>query len=441
MSRSKVNNVTVREFALLINEGEHSGIDCHSIPKCAFEWLLVNGVSNGEKQRELVKVKRYGKSIALQVVNFVGVLETPCLTRIEILPKTSTDVGEPEDARKILLKMLATVENLKLQEFQQSHLQLLKQPLYELLISHFLQAVSRLVKQGIRNEYQRIERESPFLKGQLQVSKQLRQRPGRQHYFHVSHDVFIPNRAENRLLHSSLTQVLKWAKSSANQRLARELLFVFHDIDESSNFTQDFRCWKDDRSIVYYRPLKPWCELILSYQSPIAMAGNHKGLSFLFPMEQLFERYVTKQLSHQLPSALRLKAQVSSKSLTQHNEEGWFKLKPDIVVYDKNRVITVMDTKWKLLDKSQGNSKQKYNLNQADMYQLFAYGEKYLQGQGDLYLIYPQYTAFTEPLKSFDYHPDLRLHVVPYDLHNDCCSIPLLAEPDHSSPPPSVHGV
>ena len=427
--RNKVNNVSVREFALLTNGGNNHSIDCHSIPKSAFEWLLANGVSNGDSQRELVKAKRYGKSIALQVINFVGVLETPCKTRIEILPKTSTDTCDPVSARKTLLKMLASVETLKLEEFQQSQLQLLKQPLYDLLITHFLKAVSKLVRQGIRNEYQRIERESPYLKGQLQVAKQLSQRPGKQHHFHVAHDIYNANRAENRLLHSALKQVLHWSKSSTNQRLARELLFVFNDINLSTNYALDFRQWKDDRGLAHYRPLKPWCELILSYQSPVAMVGNHEGLSFLFPMEQLFERYVAKQLKRQLPSYLKLREQVSSHCLTHHKGNDWFKLKPDIVVYDRSKVVTVMDTKWKLLDASLNTTKHKYNLSQSDLYQLFAYGEKYLSGQGDLYLIYPKHIGFIEPLANFEFKPELRLNVVPYDLETDECPFVIIKEP------------
>jgi 5-methylcytosine-specific restriction enzyme subunit McrC len=423
MSRTKVNDVVVREYAILTNDGNDYSIDCHSIPKSAFEWLLVNGVSNNEKQRELVKVKRHGRAIALQVVNFVGVLETPCKTRIEILPKISTQECSPDNSRKVLMKMLASVEKLKLQEFQLSHLEVLKQPLYELLINHFLSAVSNLVKQGIRSEYQRVERESTYLKGQLLVAKQLRQRPGRNHHFHVSHDVFTSDRAENRLIHSSLKLILKWSKSSANQRLARELLFVFNEIDESKNISNDFRNWKTDRSIAHYRPLKPWCELILSYKSPIAMIGNHKGISFLFPMEKLFERYVANQLAKQLPPALRLKEQPSTFGLVEHKGEKWFRLEPDIVVYYKARVVTVIDTKWKRLNESLGNATDKYNLNQSDIYQLFAYGEKYMQGIGELYLVYPKYDDFKSPLDGFYYHENLKLKVVPYDLDSDSCSI------------------
>ncbi|WP_257984960.1 hypothetical protein [Shewanella sp. 11B5] len=39
------------------------------------------------------------------------------------------------------------------------------------------------------------------------------------------------------------------------------------------------------------------------------------------------------------------------------------------------------------------------------MYQLFAYGEKYLKGQGDLYLIYPKHIGFIEPLANFEFNP------------------------------------
>jgi 5-methylcytosine-specific restriction enzyme subunit McrC len=120
---------------------------------------------------------------------------------------------------------------------------------------------------------------------------------------------------------------------------------------------------------------------------------------------------------------------VSSYSLTHHNGNDWSRLKPDIVVYDKSNVVTVMDAKWKLLDASLNTTKHKYNLSQSDLYQLFAYGEKYLKGQGDLYLIYPKHIGFIEPLANFEFKPGLRLNVVPYDLETDECLLVSLKEP------------
>ena len=45
---------------------------------------------------------------------------------------------------------------------------------------------------------------------------------------------------------------------------------------------------------------------------------------------------------------------------------------------------TVMDTKWKLLDQNACNGTDKYSLCQAEFYQLYAYGQKYMNGKGDM---------------------------------------------------------
>ncbi len=74
----------------------------------------------------------------------------------------------------------------------------------------------------------------------------------------------------------------------------------------------------------------------------------------------------------------------------------------------------VLDTKWKRLDSELGS--KNYGLSQADFYQLFAYGQKYLGRQGDLVLIYPKRGAFQEALPVFEFSEGLRLWVVPFDL-------------------------
>jgi 5-methylcytosine-specific restriction enzyme subunit McrC len=153
------------------------------------------------------------------------------------------------------------------------------------------------------------------------------------------------------------------------------------------------------------------------------MSGKSNGVSFLFPMEVLFERYVAAKLKRQLTKPLRLTEQTQSKALTKHREQNWFKLRPDIVVYNDKTIVSVMDTKWKVLNQHLDSGTDKYNLAQSDIYQLFAYGEKYMNGEGELYLIYPQHEKFDAPLEQFVFKPGLKLNVVPYDLVNDKCEI------------------
>jgi 5-methylcytosine-specific restriction enzyme subunit McrC len=48
--------------------------------------------------------------------------------------------------------------------------------------------------------------------------------------------------------------------------------------------------------MAHYAPLRPWCELILYRQMPYSLVGVWRGVSLLFPMEKLFERFVAAWL-------------------------------------------------------------------------------------------------------------------------------------------------
>lgn len=53
------------------------------------------------------------------------------------------------------------------------------------------------------------------------------------------------------------------------------------------------------------------------------------------------------------------------------------------------------------------------------MYQLYAYGQKYLDGPGRMALIYPRTQAFAAPLDSFNFGNGLMLDVLPFDLDKE----------------------
>ncbi|GAB6014227.1 MAG: hypothetical protein Lm2023SU_05780 [Serratia ureilytica] len=76
----------------------------------------------------------------------------------------------------------------------------------------------------------------------------------------------------------------------------------------------------------------------------------------------------------------------------------------------------VLDTKCKLIN---NNSQEKplYGVAQSDLYQMFAYGRKYLGGSGDMYFIYPAHEDFNHPVRQhFAFSDTLRLWVVPYQI-------------------------
>jgi len=421
-------DLVIREYGLIGSSGETSGLDRIVIPKRAWNWLRQYMLSRNNGEGEFLRpVFRNGKEY-LQVRNYVGILETPFGIRIEILPKTTKDHAQSvTETRRLLYRMLTKVMKLPWVSTTDASLKTFDKPLIEILIQRFLIEVSRLIRRGIRSDYVRKLDNTQFLRGSLKVALQLREPITRQHRFWVEYDEYLPDKPENRLIHSSLNRVLRWSKSAENQRIARELFFAFSEIPLSENIKRDLENWSKTRDMVHYRPLRPWCELILTNQTPFALPDKWEGVSMLFPMEILFERYVAISLRRQLTSQFHLKEQSTKCFLARHKDEKWFQLRPDLTIERQGKLIHVLDTKWKLISEKTDSKREKYGLSQADFYQLFAYSHKYLQGEGDIYLIYPGNEDFSRPLSPFfldDPDDKIRLFVVPFDMERSEVDFP-----------------
>lgn len=407
--------ISVREHAVLCTEPVAPSLDCAQVSVSAFEHLCRLSEGFSTSGARLVQVEGRQR---LKLDNYVGVVQTPCGTVIEIVPKHHAEGGSLDQARALLRKLLlALMDLVPTRDAGVAGLQLFDTPLSEWVIQQFLQALDTLVGRGLRFEYQRMEEELPFLRGQLSLTAQLRQPPGRGHHFHVRHDVYLPDRPENRLLKLALVRVRQSTRSPENWRLAQELSFRLAEIPASRQVAQDFRAWGTDRLLAHYRAVKPWCELILNRHMPLAIAGGYQGMSLLFPMEKLFERFVAQWLRSRLEPGVDMHTPARSQSLCEHLNAPMFLLQPDILIAHGERQRWVLDAKWKLLDA--GNRTDKYGLSQADIYQLFAYGMKYLDGEGRMALVYPLTERFSQPLDPFGFGNGLSLEVLPFDLDRE----------------------
>lgn len=402
--------LTVREYARLTTDPVPASLDCAQVSSSAFDYLCKLSESFSKGGAALVHIEGRRE---LRLDNFVGVVETPCGLRLEILPKHFEGGDCVRTSRRLLRRMIAEALDLPRRDAREASLELFDAPLSEWVMAQFLRELDQLVKRGVRFEYTRVEEEQRFLRGQLDMIRQLRQPPGRKHLFQVRHDLFLADRPENRLLKLALERVSTATRQPDNWRLANELRTLFAEVPASTAVSADFRQWRHDRLMAHYRPVSPWCKLILGRQMPLSVAGPWRGISLLFPMEKLFERFVAASLDRQLSPGATLQQQAARHSLCRHNNGWMFELRPDLLIRTDS-ALWVLDAKWKRIDAADETGK--YGLSQADFYQLFAYGQKYLGGEGDLALIYPRRAAFSEPLPVFWFTEKLRLWVLPFDL-------------------------
>ncbi|MBZ2207194.1 McrC family protein [Massilia soli] len=405
--------VVVREYAKLTTcPVLQPTLDRASVSKSAFEYLCRLA---GQFRADGAQLLEIEGSQWLRLDNFVGILETPCGTTIEILPKHVEAGASPEAARALMTRMIQAALDLPTRQVGPADLALFNAPLSEWVRRQFLTALEHLLKRGMKFDYLRIEDEQRHLRGQLDVIRQLRQPPHRAHYFHTRHDVFSLDSPENRLIRSALLRVAQSTQDPLNWRVSHELLQVLAEVPPSRDLISDFKAWRGGRLMAHYGHILPWCQLVLGQQMPLAVQGTWHGMSLLFPMEKLFERFVEATLLRQLPNTASLKRQSREAHLCNHDGRGFFQLRPDLVLeYAGQRVV--LDAKWKRLTASRDH---RYGISQSDFYQLFAYGHKYIdagQQLKELVLIYPGTAAFNAPLLPFSFGGGMTLWVVPFEL-------------------------
>ncbi len=365
---------------------------------------------------EFLKLGRDKKGDFLQAQNYVGIIQTKSGDSLEILPKIhDNDNGSNKEAvensKRILLRMLKTLKNHPFKNINIANLKSLNLPLLEIFISMFLDEVSKLIKIGIKSDYVELEDNLKFLKGKLKISEQIRKNIAHKERFYVCYQEFSIDRAENRLIKSTLEFLYRRSKSSKNQRLIREYLFIFDEISSSSDINADFSRLKLNRQTKHYEQALLWSKIFLQNKSFSPYRGSDVAFALLFDMNTLFESYFGNFIKKKLPDAI---LQHSQKHLIE--KPKGFMLKPDIFLrHQKQNYIA--DTKWKIV-------KSGDDISQADLYQLYAYGKKYECGR--LYLVYPRISGVDQKAMKFKYENNIWLNVLYFDLEKDEISRNLL---------------
>ncbi|WP_128548515.1 McrC family protein [Larkinella soli] len=406
---------SVLENGLIRRAGDGSdppdGLNGIVVPADTFD-ALKSFITESETESVMTFFWQKGRE-CIRLKNYVGLLETRDGSRIEILPKiTAAGENGAVQSRAILLKMLQHLRGSPFCRAGFAGFRSERLPLWEVFVALFLDEVSTLLAQGLRTSYVSESGTQPFLRGKLNLADQLRRAAYEADRFSVTYDEQTTDLPQNRLLKSALRFVAGRSVDRTNQSRIRQLLFVLDDLPPSSQVQKDLQAARtQNRLFSRYEPALRWAEALLGGRAFGISGGENQCLTLLFPMDRLFEDYVAAGFRRYAGEG-EVSIQESSRHLVDdHSGVQKFRLRPDIVIR-RNGLVTVLDTKWKRIEPT--NPTGNYGLDQADLYQLYAYGKKY--GASELVLIYPAGESFRSPLNGFGYDPTMQLRVVPFDL-------------------------
>ena len=369
-----------------------------------------------DRQGNYRPVLQFGRSGGLRAGNYVGIITTKRRNIVEILPKI--DLGgtadpDHEETRRIFLKMLRWSRLLRsAARFPNSAIRAMRRfPMLDVFVRLFLDNLGLLVRGGLSRRYVRVNENLPYLRGRILFRDQLRKNLINESRFFVQHDELSVNRPANRLIQSTLSKLKPVVRNEENRQQLRNLEGAFIEVPPANDLRGDWRKHSVDRSMQHYKPVMRWVGLFLFNRGLTTWSGSHVNQSLLFPMEEIYEDFVTHSFRrHQ--DQFTVTAQRPQRHMAKIDSESAFRTKPDISLLDRNdRVKFILDAKWKHLD-GQGYS-ARHDVGQGDLYQLYAYGKRYRCKK--VVLVYPRSGQFTTEM-TYRFFDGLKLICLPFDL-------------------------
>ena len=361
--------------------------------------------------RRVLSVRKGG----VYATNYVGIVEASRKTTLAVLPKV--DLGGDNDAgnegtKKAFFKMLRDWRGLREARFPEAAIGDLKRfEMWEAFYFLFLQSVVRLAQRGLARRYRTVENNLPFLRGRIRFPEHLRQNAVNRARFFVGYDEFSADRPANRLIRTTLDRLAVRARRPRNQQLIHGLRVVFADIPASSHPVVDWDRRLVDRSMRHYGEVLPWVGLLLFHHGLATFAGEHRNRALLFPMEEVFEDFVTASFRrHQDGYGVQAQGPMEALAMTAGGDEVFY-MKPDMTLKRGGEKKFILDAKWKRLRAPADDPKM--GIAQSDLYQLFAYGKKYKVPK--VALIYPRSEKFRSPAR-YRFDSKLSLVCFPFDV-------------------------
>lgn len=362
-----------------------------------------------------------GNGRYLQAKSYVGTIQTISGFVLEILPKTSKD-EDIEKSKQVFMKLLHLLYKLpNYKNIDSANFERIKDlEIFEIFIFMFLEEVGIIIKKGIKSDYVGQEDNLFYLKGKLLINEQIKRNSIHKERFYVQYDDYNQNRAENRLIKSTLKLLSNISKDFDNQRKIRQYLEHLNWIELSMNINKDFSMVKIGRGMEHYKNALIWSKVFLKKESFSSFSGDTIAFAILYPMEKLFECFVEWWLNKKY-SHLQIEAQNGGYDfVTKEDNKSLFTVRPDFLIKKDNQVICVADAKWKLIEEDK-------NLSQSDFYQLFAYKHIFLKEQKENYkdnicelmslkIYYPKIKEKFETPKIFKYFDNTEIKIVPLDI-------------------------
>ena len=308
---------------------------------------------------------------------------------IEVLPKICGQDEGNVIARNVLLRMLYTARKIKTLRVGLAAVDLQRYHLLDVFILHFCEELFIQFHKGALLRYVDQSSNLRVLRGKLTLDRHLQLNRLRKDRLFCEYDELEEDNEYNQYIKCALQVAHSKAKSIQAKRATTELLYRFGTVSDRTVVECRKMSFPPSRHTGRFDYVFRQCDWFLRGLGQDVTAGDQKSLSLMFDMNKLFEDFVAAKLRKIAKrNGYCIQTQELKERLAYEVGGGAkFSLVPDMVLLDsQNRVIGILDTKWKVLRVS--GRKKNYGISSADLYQMVVYGMRYQCNR--LMLLYPK---------------------------------------------------
>lgn len=233
---------------------------------------------------------------------YAGIITLRDGTQIELMPQIAADPAKNAIVSKtLILRMLESMIEVPVKRVNERYFKKEQLNIFEICVRMFLDEVENVVRGGLKQTYVPYRGNEPFVKGKTIYSEHAKKNYAHKEKFFVEYDVFSINRAENKLIKTTLAALLKLSTNGLNLKRLRTLLMDFDGVDFSTNLKRDFAAVIDDRSMARYSRAMGWCRLfLLNKGTTTFFCGGKVAYAMLFPIDKLFCGCIATSLRRQI---------------------------------------------------------------------------------------------------------------------------------------------
>lgn len=154
----------------------------------------------------------------------------------------------------------------------------------EYLISVFAGETIKIIKSGVLSAYASREENMTSVQGTILFSENIRRNLVRRERIYVRHDVFTPDRAENRILKAAAAKLKKITNSSRSSHLMQEALSFLDEVPVPYNIRAEFSKCINTRNTRKYSTTLSICRMLFDKSAGTAFSGKFVTCAQLYKM-------------------------------------------------------------------------------------------------------------------------------------------------------------